>query len=82
MGLINDIPKIEFETFEYDRGGNVTSAHIEATNSRFVDDHILVDEIVIKSDYGPAVNFRVKITGYKREILDSNEVLDSNVLKD
>ncbi len=68
MDLISMIPEAEFTRFQYDRGGNVTSAHIEATNSKITGDEIQIDEISIKSDYGPAVNFNIKLEGYRRKL--------------
>ncbi len=66
LGLIDEIPRAEFKKFEYHRGGNVTSAHITATDSRIVDGGVEVGSINIQADYGPAVNFNIKLEGYRR----------------
>lgn len=59
-------PNTAFTNFEYHRGGNVTSAHIVATDAIFLEDgSVLIDSVNINADYGPAVNFSIKLEGYE-----------------
>lgn len=67
-GLYAKIPEAEFTSFKYDRAGNVTSAHIEATNSSIKDGAINIETLSIKGDYGPCFNFAVELEGYKRKL--------------
>jgi hypothetical protein len=66
IDLINEVPQAEFKRFEYHRGGNCTSAHITAIDSKLVDGVLEIGEIQIQADYGPAVNWNITLEGYKR----------------
>lgn len=61
------IPNGEFESFEYHRAGNITSSDIVATGAKKSDDGVVIEELIIKTDYGPLWNANVRIKGYKRE---------------
>lgn len=69
-GLLLEIPTAEFESFEYHRAGNMTSMDISARNSKLDGDSISIEEVSIKADYGPTVNFNLSLKGYKRKISD------------
>jgi hypothetical protein len=62
---LDKIPNGGFTRFEYHRGGNVTSAHIIATDAVAENGIVLVDKIDIHADYGPFLNFEVKLEGYE-----------------
>lgn len=66
--LIGKIPNAQFDRFEYHRGGNVTSADVQATNAVITDGELKIQELRIKADYGPMVNFNIYIEGYRRVI--------------
>lgn len=65
-GYIDNIPRGEFDEFTYDRGGNVSSVHITATNARKTKNTVKIENINISADYGPIVNFKIHLKGYKR----------------
>lgn len=65
---INKIPLAEFDSFEYHRGGNVTSATITASGARIVDGKLSIKDISITEDWGPAFSLHVGIKGYKRPV--------------
>jgi hypothetical protein len=66
--LISKVPSAEFRNFEYHRAGNMSSAHIKATNSKVKDDQIEIEMLNIQEDWGPFVNFNILLEGYKRKI--------------
>ena len=66
--LLNKIPSSEFKTFEYHRAGNATSADIVAIGSSIKDGYLTIDSLSIKEDWGPFVNFNMKMEGYKRKL--------------
>lgn len=71
--LLAQVPdNVEFETFRYHRGGNVTSATVAATGGKVNGNTLSVDDVHITLDYGPFVSFDVKLTGYKRT-LETND---------
>jgi hypothetical protein len=78
-GLLSQIPMAEFERFEYHRAGNMTSMDMVARDSKIDGDSILVDEVSIKADYGPVINFNIFLKGYKRQI--SSFIEQNNDLK-
>jgi len=65
--LLQKIPEAEFSKFVYHRGGNVTSADIEAMNARLTDTAIEIERVKVSEDWGPAFNFILYIEGYKRQ---------------
>lgn len=69
--LINEIPLVEFDKFEYHRAGNFSSAHISAENSSITEKEVHIEKLSIQADYGPAVNFNITMEGYKRELTPS-----------
>jgi len=64
--LMQQIPMAEFENFEYHRAGNFSSLHIQAQNAHMDKDLIIIDSVSLQADYGPFVNFNIKLEGYKR----------------
>ena len=66
--LLREIPLLEFESFSYHRGGNVTSATITATGAKVEDGFVTIQDLHITADYGPFVNFDVQLKGYRREV--------------
>lgn len=66
--MLKKIPKVEFESFSYHRGGNTTSASISATNAVIEKGVIEVEYIHIIQDWGPFLNFDVQLRGYRRKI--------------
>lgn len=65
---LDNIPRVEFDRFEYSRAGNVTSASIVATGARKEGDSIKIDHVSIIENWGPVLNFKLIIEGYKRKI--------------
>jgi len=65
--LMQDIPMAEFERFEYHRAANFSSLHIVATGAIMDEDYIVIDHVSLQADYGPFVNFNIKLEGYARE---------------
>ncbi len=65
---LNKLPDFEFEEFEYHRSGNTTSADIVAKNAVKDGDLLLIEEVVIKEDWGPFFNANIRIKGLSRAI--------------
>ena len=63
---LNKLPNGAFESFEYHRAGNITSADIVAVDAVRDGDGVRIGELIIKTDYGPFFNANVRIKGYKR----------------
>jgi len=63
--LLSKIPNNEFSNFEYHRAGNATSVDIVAKGAKKTPDGIQVDNVDIKADYGPFVNFNIKLENYR-----------------
>ena len=71
---LDSIPSGEFKSFSSHRAGNVTSADITAKNAKKnANGDIVVDEVSIKLDYGPAFNLNVKLEGWKREKITNSD---------
>lgn len=66
MTYLDDLPNTSFGVFEYNRAGNVTSAHILAENGIMEHGTLLVEKVLIKADYGPFINFSVRIEDFER----------------
>ena len=64
--LLNEVPDGEFKNFEYHRAGNGTSAGITASNAAIQDGQLTIEQLSIKADYGPFVNFNIKLEGWKK----------------
>lgn len=66
--LLGKIPDVEFDEFTYHRAGNFTSADITAKGCRYDGDKdsLIVDDVSVKADYGPFLNFNIGLKGYKR----------------
>jgi len=64
--LIDKIPYASFDKFSYHRGGNVTSADIQATGASFDGKIMTIQSLNIKEDWGPAASLSISIEGYKR----------------
>lgn len=62
--LINKVPNQAFSKFEYHRGGNFSSTHITAKNAIKVDGEMIIESLVLTSDYGPFVNFTIILEDY------------------
>lgn len=73
--MLKKIPDASFGSFSYHRGGNVTSAQITATNGKIYDDTLSVENIALALDYGPFVNFKLNVKGYKRRLSEENTAL-------
>ena len=67
-GMLDKIPHVEFDKYEYHRSGNVTSADITAIGGVINEDELMIESLHIKADYGPMVNFNILIEGYKEYI--------------
>lgn len=65
-GLLSKIPDHEFESFEYHRTGNFSASHIVAGPAVKEDDGVMVDSVIVTSDWGPVYSVNIKLTGYKR----------------
>ncbi len=65
---LNKLPDFEFEEFEYHRSGNTTSADIVAKNAVKDGGLLLIEEVVIKEDWGPFFNANIRIKGLSRAI--------------
>lgn len=65
---LEKIPLAEFESFEYHRGGNVTSADIVATGCELKDGALVIQELSIVENWGPALSLNVRLKGYKRAL--------------
>lgn len=63
-GLMDKVPNHAFSKFEYHRGGNFSSTHITAKNAIKVDGEIIIESLVLTSDYGPFANFTIILEDY------------------
>ncbi len=70
--MLDSIPSAEFDSFEYHRAGNFTSADITVLGAKKTKKTIVFNTVTITGDYGPFVNFRVHITKYKRKSPEIN----------
>lgn len=66
VSYLDKIPQGEFEEFHYDRAGNMSSVHITAVGAKKTNDEVIINLINIAVDYGPFINFKMYIKGYKR----------------
>jgi len=66
--LLNKVPEAEVTKFSYHRGGNITSADIQAENARITGDTLQIESLSISEDWGPAANVIIHLEGYKRRI--------------
>jgi hypothetical protein len=64
--LLHEIPNAEFTKFSYHRAGNMSSLHIEARNAKMDNNEIVIESVTVQADYGPFVNFNIRLEGYKR----------------
>lgn len=62
---LNNIPNTEFESFEYRRGGNVSSAFVKATDGKVSSEGTTIGNVEIAVEY-PFFNAGLRIKGYKR----------------
>lgn len=67
---LSSIPQIDFESLEYHRAGNGTSADIRAEASSINGCTQSIRSLSIKADYGPFVNFSIDIKGFKRTVVN------------
>ena len=66
--LIDKIPYASFDKFSYHRGGNVTSADIQATGASFDGKVMAIQSLSIKEDWGPAASLSIYIEGLRRYV--------------
>lgn len=71
---LQKIPYAEFDSFEWHRGGNVTSADIIATDARLVDGKLSIKSITITENWGPCFTLNVSLKGYRRDIASADSV--------
>ena len=71
---MREIPMAEFDTFEYHRAGNLSSLHIQAENAHMDKDIIIIEKVSLQADYGPFVNFNIKLEGYKRARINEDKL--------
>lgn len=67
---LGNVPQIEFDSLEYHRAGNGTSADIRAGVSSINGCTQTIKDLSIKADYGPFVNFSIDIKGFKRTVVN------------
>ena len=72
---LDRIPPGEFAEFQYDRAGNMSSVHITAVGAKKTNEGVTIDLVNIAVDYGPFVNFKVYIKGYKRPLGEGSKEL-------
>ena len=65
--LIAKVPAHEFDSFEYRRGGGVSSAEITAYKSRMKDGELFIESMEVIED-APFINFHIKIEGLKMPV--------------
>jgi len=78
--VLKRIPNCEFETFSYDRTGNVTSCHIKVTKATIHEGVITFDDVEATGDYGPAFSYKLHITKYSR-IIESVPLKSGSLVK-
>lgn len=66
-GLMDKVPNHAFSKFEYHRGGNFSSTHITAKNAIKIDNEMIIESLVLTSDYGPFANFTIILEDYSVE---------------
>ena len=68
-GLIADIPDHQFDSLEYTRGGNVTSASIKATGCNREGKDLVIDNLEIDESW-PGFSANLRIKGFRREVVE------------
>lgn len=77
---LDKLPPAEFESFEWHRGGNATSADIVATDARIADGKLSIGNISITENWGPFFTLNVSLKGYKRALPQENTVLTQKAI--
>ena len=66
QSYLDILPTNSFDQYDYHRGGNISTAHVEAIGGVKTDDGITIKSVLIDVDY-PGFTLDIKIKGLKIE---------------